>query len=234
METAYEGNGTFLGKFAEVFGDPTRRAMYQHLLRCGDPQTASEVAEPFCIHRTVARAHLEKLRELGLVEAGTRRRPGGGRPAKTYATTTARLEISVPPRRYEILAELLLGALEDSLGAEAATAAAERLGRVYGEQTALEIAGEGAHPPLSLSPAAVVSWMASSGYDAALVGNGGGSAAIEVHNCVYRELAEQHAEVICGFDCGMLCGMLGCDAAAHTQTRSLVAGDEYCRHEYAL
>ena len=87
METAYDKDGRYLGKLADVFGDPTRRGIYRHLRDASEPLSASEVAEVFGVHRTVARAHLEKLAELGLVESGTRRRAGGGRPAKTYALT---------------------------------------------------------------------------------------------------------------------------------------------------
>jgi hypothetical protein len=32
----------------------------------------------------------------------------------------------------------------------------------------------------------------------------------------------------------MLCGMLGCDASAHTQTLAISAGDDCCRHEFRL
>ena len=31
METTYENDGSYLGKLADVFGDPTRRNIYRHL-----------------------------------------------------------------------------------------------------------------------------------------------------------------------------------------------------------
>jgi len=40
--------------------------------------------------------------------------------------------------------------------------------------------------------------------------------------------------VVCAFDQNMLCGMLGCDAAVHTQTHALSGGDSFCRHEFRL
>lgn len=234
METSYDKDGVYLGRLADVFGDPTRRNIYRHLRGCETPQSASEVAEVFGLHRTVARAHLEKLGELGLVSTSTRRRPGGGRPAKIYAVTDARLEVMLPPRRYERLARLLLKLIHESMDPDVATATATTLGRVYGEQIAEELAGDGAQAPVKLSTRAVMDWMDLSGYGATLSSNGNGEAIIEVHNCVYRELSQEFPEVVCAFDRSMLCGMLGVDSSVHTQTHSLSSGDSYCRHEFRL
>ena len=234
METTYDKDGLYLGRLADVFGDPTRRNIYRHLRGCDTPQSASEVAEVFGLHRTVARAHLEKLGELGLVSTSTRRRPGGGRPAKIYQVTDARLEVMLPPRRYERLARLLLQLVSDTLEPEVAATAAAALGRTYGEQMAEEFAGEGVQPPVRLSPRAVMDWMELAGYGAKLSSSGNGETVIEVHNCVYRELSKEYPEVVCAFDRHMLCGMLGVESAIHTQTHALSSGDSYCRHEFKL
>jgi predicted ArsR family transcriptional regulator len=234
VETSYDTGGTYLGRLADVFGDPTRRGIYRHLRGCEPPQSASEVADVFGIHRTVARAHLEKLGELGLVVTSTRRRAGGGRPAKTYQVADARLEVMLPPRRYERLARLLLRLVDDTLEPEVAAAAAAALGRDYGEQIAEELAGDGELAPATLSPRAALEWMDSSGYGATLSSNGNGETVIEVHNCVYKELSADHPNVVCAFDRSMLCGMLGADSSVHTQTHALSSGDSYCRHEFRL
>ena len=234
MDTAYDKDGIYLGRLADVFGDPTRRSIYRHMRACDAPQTATEVSEVFGLHRTVARAHLEKLGELGLVETATRRRAGGGRPAKTYEAAESRLEVMLPPRRYERLARQLLRVLDETLEPEAATAAAAAIGRAYGEETAEEIAGDGVQPPVRLSVSAVLDWMDLAGYGATLVSSDDGAAVIEVHNCVYRELAVDFPDIVCSFDKAMLCGMLGVDDQVHTQTRALSAGDSICRHEFRL
>jgi predicted ArsR family transcriptional regulator len=234
VETTYDREGTYLGRLADVFGDPTRRNIYRHLRTCDSPQSASEVAEVFGLHRTVARAHLEKLGELGLVSTSTRRRPGGGRPAKIYAVTDSRLEVMLPPRRYERLARLLLQLVSETVEPEVAASTAATLGRAFGEQTAAEFAGDGVQPPVRLSPRAVMDWMDLAGYSATLSGYGDGPTVIEVHNCVYRELSKDYPDVVCAFDRSMLCGMLGVDASVHTQTHALSGGDSFCRHEFSL
>jgi len=233
VETSYDTNGAYLGRLADVFGDPTRRGIYRHLRGCESPQSAGEVAAIFGIHRTVARAHLEKLGEVSLVVISTRRRASGGRPAKTYQVADERLEVMLPPRRYERLARLLLRLVDDTLEPDVAAAAATALGRDYGEQIAEELAGDES-APAGLSPRAVLEWMDVSGYGATLASGDDGEAVIEVHNCVYKELSAEHANVVCAFDRSMLCGMLGADSAVHTQTHSLSSGDSFCRHEFRL
>jgi predicted ArsR family transcriptional regulator len=234
VETSYDKDGLYLGRLADVFGDPTRRGIYRHLRSCEAPQSASEVAEVFGLHRTVARAHLEKLSEMDLVRSSTRRRPGGGRPAKIYSVTDARLEIMLPPRRYERLARLLLRLVTETVPPEVAAASAASLGRAFGEETAREFAGNGDDGPARLSPGAVMDWMDLSGYGAALSSGGNGETIIEIHNCVYRELSQEYPDVVCAFDRSTLCGMLAVDAEAHTQTHALSSGDAYCRHEFRL
>jgi predicted ArsR family transcriptional regulator len=234
VETAYDKGGRYLGKLADVFGDPTRRGIYRHLRGASEPLSASEVAEVFGLHRTVARAHLEKLSVLGLVESGTRRRAGGGRPSKTYMLTGERLEVMLPPRRYERLSRLLLRLIDSTVEPGVAADAALELGRAFGAETAAEIAGDDVQPPVKLAPRAVVAWMDEAGYSVSLDDGAKGVVVVEVRNCVYSELAEEFPDVVCPFDRGTVCGMLGVEPSAHTQTRSLSAGDAYCRHEFRL
>lgn len=234
MDTAYDKEGRYLGKLADVFGDPTRRGIYRHLRGASEPLSASEVAEVFGVHRTVARAHMEKLAQLGLVEFGTRRRSGGGRPAKTYVLTAERLEVMLPPRRYERLSRFLLRLIDSTVEPEVAGELAFALGCDFGAETAAAIAGDDVQPPIKLAPRAVLAWMDEAGYSVTLADGAKGVVAVEVHNCVYRELAEEFPDTVCPFDRGTVCGMLGVDASAHTQTHSMSAGDDYCRHEFRL
>ena len=188
METAYDSDGRYLGKLADVFGDPTRRGIYRHLRGVSEPQTATEVAGVFGLHRTVARAHLEKLAELDLVESGTRRRVGGGRPAKTYVLSDGRLEVMLPPRRYERLSRFLLRLIDRTVEPAVVSAAGFDLGCAFGAETAAEIAGDDVTPPGRPSPRAVAAWMDEAGYGVTLDDGAEGVVVLEVTNCVYREL----------------------------------------------
>ena len=234
METVYDKDGGYLGKLADVFGDPTRRGVYRHLRGVSGPVTAGEVAEVFGLHRTVARAHLEKLTALGLAEAGTRRRAGGGRPAKTYVLTGERLEVMLPPRRYERLSRFLLRLIDSAVEPGVAAEAAFDLGRAFGAETAAEIAGDDVRSPAGLAAHAMAAWMDEAGYNVTLDDGAKGVVAVEVRNCVYSELAKEFPDIVCPFDRGTICGMLGVEPSAHTQTHSMSAGDAYCRHELRL
>ncbi len=234
METTYDKDGKYLGKLADVFGDPTRRSVYRHLRDATGPVSATEVAEVFGLHRTVARAHLERLCELGLVESGTRRRAGGGRPAKTYVLTDERLEVMLPPRRYELLSRALLRLIGESMERDAAAAAAFSLGRTFGEETAAEIAGDNVQPPVALAPKAVLAWM-----DVPATASPWATAR-PARSCSRSTTActassrEEFPDIVCRFDLGTVCGMLGVDESAHTQTHQLSRGDGMCRHEFRL
>lgn len=68
----------------QVLAIPTRAGIYRRLRAEGQPVSARDAAEMFGLHPNVARGHLDVLAEAGLVVTGTRKHPGGGRPARVY------------------------------------------------------------------------------------------------------------------------------------------------------
>lgn len=220
-----------LDRLGDVFGDGTRRGIYRHVLAAEAPVSAAEVAAEFGLHRTVARAHLERMVEVGLLQVGLRRRPTGGRPAKVYSAGNERVEIVVPARRYEALAGLLLRLVSDTMAQPAAVEAAIDVGMARGSEVARSASAGAA---AGLSPEEAVAWLREAGYRVHLRGGSNGFATVDVANCVYKELALEYPDLVCAFDRGMLCGMLGVAREAHAQTHSLMAGDEFCRHRFHL
>lgn len=226
-----------LDQLADAFGDPTRRVIYLHLRNRGKALTAAEVARAFGLHRTAARAQLERLRGLGLVVARTGDGISPGRPMKKYEAVDERLEFTLPGRRYGQLAQMLLELLSMTTPAELLQERAAALGREEGERLAAELVGEGIEPPVALTPEALVDWMKRSGYDARILpaeGVRGGETAIEVRNCPYAELSRRHQDTVCAFDGGMFLGMLGVPGSGHRQTSSLSSGDTRCIHLFRL
>lgn len=226
-------SGARLDRLADAFGNPTRRDVFMLLRRCGAPLIATEVAARLGLRRTAARAHLERLVDLGLVSAASRPTASGGLPTKSYTAVEAQLEITLPPRRYELLARSLLDLL-GTAGVDAAAEHAAVVGRAYGEGIAGEIVGAGIETPVRLSLAALTRWMDASGYAVTAASPHNTRAVIEIGNCVYGELAQRHPDVVCALDCGMLRGMLGVGDSAHRQTQALCTGDACCRHEFDL
>lgn len=234
MATLADTDTARLDRLGDVFGDGTRRGIYRHVLDADLPVSAAEVAADFGLHRTVARAHLERLVQVGLVQVGLRRRPAGGRPAKVYSLGNERLEVIVPPRRYEPLARLLLRLVTETTPEPRAVEAALEAGREYGVEVARTVSGEAAGATPHLTPVEAVAWLDEAGYRTRLDGGGNGTVTIDVTNCVYRELALEYPDVVCAFDRGMFCAMLGTSPDRHAQPQSLVAGDAFCRHEFRL
>jgi predicted ArsR family transcriptional regulator len=222
-----------LDRLADAFGSPTRRDVFMLLRTCGTPMVASEVATSLGLQRTAARAHLERLVDLGLLSSATRRTASAGLPVKSYTAVETRLAITLPPRRYEALARSLLELLE-TVEVDAAAEHAAGVGRAYGECIAQGIVGADIQKPVRLSLPALVKWMDESGYAVTASSLGRTRAVIEIGNCVYRELSVQHRDIVCAFDCGMFCGMLGVVDSAHRQAHAPCAGDSCCRHEFDL
>src|ERR671937_255934 len=121
-----------LDQAVEALQDPTRRGILLAFFNDREPRTVDEVAAAAGIHRTVAFSHLERLRGLGYLAAANRR-GRRGKPARVYSLERGPVELSYPPRRYQVLASLLADALAGF--GEKARGAARAAGRAYGRQS---------------------------------------------------------------------------------------------------
>ena len=70
-----------------VLGEPSRRALYDHIVSAGDWVGRDAAADAAGIQRGVAAHHLDRLAEEGLLDVDYQRLtgrtgPGAGRPAK--------------------------------------------------------------------------------------------------------------------------------------------------------
>ncbi|MER6217611.1 helix-turn-helix domain-containing protein [Streptomyces sp. NPDC001674] len=123
-----------------VLGEESRRRMFAFIRRADGPVTRDEAAASVGISRKLAAFHLDKLVDAGLLRSRYGA-PGAvrkvGRQPKVYEPTDAQITVSIPERRHQLLADLLLEAvLAQSAGgsaAEAAVTAAGRRGRRLGE-----------------------------------------------------------------------------------------------------
>jgi predicted ArsR family transcriptional regulator len=96
-----------------MLAEPVRRALYRFVAGQGEPVTRDQAAAAVGVARHVAKFNLDRLVAEGLLEADYRRPPGrggpgAGRPAKTYRRAEREVEVSLPERRYEVAARLLL------------------------------------------------------------------------------------------------------------------------------
>lgn len=221
-----------LGTIGGALGDPTRFSVYRYVVSVAEPLSAGEVAAEFGLHRTVARSHLEKLRAAGLLGVGTRRKATGGRPAKVYAAAEDRLEIQIPPRRYESLSVMLLG-LAQRMNGQARGLAVET-GAAHGRELASVLPHEARNGRSLPAIEAVLAVLSERGCQPTVIEETPERLVLEVGNCLFREVAEEAPDIVCGLSSGLLCGLFGADHTAHRHTASILAGDPACRHEFAF
>jgi predicted ArsR family transcriptional regulator len=192
-----------------LLDDPARWAAYLAVRAAGRPLTRAEVADEAGVSVRLAAFHLEKLLSEGFLEATYDRDEssgGVGHPAKRYRPTGLELEVSIPPRRYDLAAEILAEALEadspDSPLESLADVAAE-----YGRQVGRRARARNGGSRL-LTALRVI------GYEPALSGDD-----VVLRNCPFRHVAQARPEIICrqmnlAFVAGVLAG---------TKSRSLHA-----------
>lgn len=114
--------------------------MFAFIRRARRPVTRDEAAASVGISRKLAAFHLDKLVDAGLLRARYGA-PGAirkvGRQPKVYEPTDAEIRVSIPDRRHELLADLLLDAVltegTDETAADAAVRTARERGRALGE-----------------------------------------------------------------------------------------------------
>jgi predicted ArsR family transcriptional regulator len=191
-----------------VLDDPARWAAYLAVRTAGSPVTRVEVAEEVGISVRLAAFHLEKLRAEGFLEATYERDEGSavvGHPAKRYRPTGLELEMSIPPRRYDLAAEILAEAFVDG----AADQPQEKLADVateYGRQVGKRARTRNGSTRL-LNALRVI------GYEPTTIGD-----ELVLRNCPFRHVAQARPDIICPMNVAFVAGVL-----EGTQSRTLQA-----------
>ena len=183
--------------------EPTRRRVYAYAVRRRET-TRESAARALGIGRALAAFHLDRLVEVGLLEASTGLGRTGrpvGRPAKLYRPADREILLAVPPRRYDFLAELLAEALASGQRRlDAARDRARRLGQEIGRQARSEVVAEGA------ARAGVVrdALLETFGYAPRSLDGG----PIVFENCPFDRIARRYEPVVCPLNEAIVEGML--------------------------
>ncbi|HEX2046173.1 MAG TPA: helix-turn-helix domain-containing protein [Acidimicrobiales bacterium] len=198
--------------------EPVRRALYRYVVAQKGDVSRDQAAEGVGVQRNLAAFHLDKLVEAGLLEVTFRRLsgrtgPGAGRPAKLYRRSSSEHAVSVPPRQYDLAAELLAEAVEeagDAPARETLAAVARRRGRSIGEELR---AAAGARAGRERRLTALAEALAGQGYEPRREGS-----VLRLANCPFHALAESHRSLVCSMNLslleGVVDGMGGDDLAA--------------------
>jgi predicted ArsR family transcriptional regulator len=189
---------------AAALVDATRRALFDYVRRQGHPVTREEAAEAQGLSRGLAAFHLDKLVEAGLLRAGYEAPPdrprGRGRAPKVYELASDGLSVTIPERRYQLIAEILAAAIDEEHPdvSSAARGHARRRGQDLGAE---------------LRQSDLVTVLAGLGFEPYPAADG-----LRLANCPFHALAARHTALVCGLNQAFVSGVV--DGLAATGVRA--------------
>jgi predicted ArsR family transcriptional regulator len=179
-----------------ALADASRRSLYDYVRRQGRPVAREEAADATGMSRNLAAFHLDKLVEAGLLaaryEAPPDRPRGRGRAPKVYEPVGDGLTVTMPARRYELLAEIL------------ADAVAESPTRSF--ETALELAtarGRSIGQSLQKNNQGLLSGLTTLGFEPEEQPD-----VVLLRNCPFHALAGRQTALVCGLNHRFLQGLV--------------------------
>ncbi|HNA99030.1 MAG TPA: helix-turn-helix domain-containing protein [Marmoricola sp.] len=171
----------------------------------GEPVSIEGLAAQLSLHANTVRFHTSALEEAGLIEQSRHSSGGKGRPKAVFLPTRAGSRSGA--RNYQLLAAVLVDHLAQ-LSSEPLDMA-RAAGRSWGQSLAAGSRGEVKAPT---APGEVIDLLGEMGFEPQPVLTGR-SAQIELHNCPFRELVDEHQQLVCAIHQGLLDGMLDPDGS---------------------
>src|SRR3954452_967161 len=193
-----------------ALADDTRRALYQYVAAQPDPVGRDQVAAAVGLARHNVSFHLDRRATEGLLEVEYRRLTGraargAGRPSKLYRRADREFTVSLPPRRYDLVGDILASAVDRAaLGApleQALEACAHEEGSTLGRESGTDG---------TLDALAAV--LEAQGYEPTLFED-----TVELANCPFDALARKHTQLVCNLNRSYVQGVadgLGCTGVA--------------------
>lgn len=192
-----------------TLNDPIRRALYLYVANSVDAVSRDQASAAVGVQRALAAFHLDKLAQQGLVDVEFRRLtgrtgPGAGRPAKLYRRSQMQTDVSLPPRRYDLVGRMLARAVEAAgrtghpVQHELA-GASYSMGRMLGEEVVERM---GKRPSKAKQRQALLDTLASFGFEPRIQG-----ADVVLANCPFHALAQEFRDLVCGMNLELVKGI---------------------------
>lgn len=188
---------------AAALKDELRSRIYRFIRRSRRAVTREEVAADVGISTKLAAFHLDHLADRGLLSTSYARPagrsgPGAGRTSKFYQPSDMQVEISLPPRRYDVAGELLLRALSSQDPDEPPGEAALRVSNEAGSELgrALRAAAGKGRAGAERAIRVIESVLEDRGYEPYRAEKG----VVRLGNCPFHHLARQAPELICAMN----------------------------------
>jgi len=205
-----------------LLAEPRRREVYDFVVTRDAPVSRNEVSAGIPMTRSLAAFHLDKLAEAGLLDVTFSRPehrapgPGAGRPSKRYAVSNREVNLSLPPRRYDVAGRVMARAIAASTTKNSQTTAqiAKRLAREEGREVG-EQHGVTGRTSTKKRLAAVEEALQSCGYEPAAVGQ-----TIELRNCPFHSLVDVAPQLVCELNESFVSGVIdGLDGASAVEAK---------------
>ncbi len=187
----------------KALADDTRYRLYRTLRLSGRSVSVRELSSRLSLHPNTLRPHLRRLEEAGLAASEVRRAASVGRPQVLY---TAVDREGREGRDYRLLGEILVGLLTGARQRERAEAVAREWGAyLVGKSVPRPGARGHAGPNLATLQEA----LAEAGFDPRFRRRGAKTVEISLRDCPFRDLLDEHQDLVCAVHRGLLEGMLG-------------------------
>jgi predicted ArsR family transcriptional regulator len=190
----------------KTLGDNTRYAIYLELARSSRPLTTADIADSLSLHANTVRPHLERMREVGLLDVQVGGRGDVGRPQHRYSVAPDAPALGLEPPTMPVLARMVLSMAKRM---NAGVDDAEAVGHEEGRRRAVPYRSA----PSTLE--ALVSDLDRLGFDPVVTDDPRGSAQaddaaamISFANCPFADLAREHPDLVCGLHRGMVAGFV--------------------------
>lgn len=227
----------------KVLADGSRYAIYQEVARADEPMSTTAIAARLRLHPNTVRLHLEKLREVGLLEVSTDRHGSVGRPQHRWAVVDQAPSLGLEPSGFRLLAHLLAElATERPIDPDALAAVGRRRALTTSSRRTSR-----AEPPRVACLRAVMDELTDLGFDPSLDPDTPldpelpcDLATISFTRCPFRELAVLYPDVVCelhrGLTEGILSGAVAANpgSAARLESFSSLVDSDPCRVEVSL
>jgi predicted ArsR family transcriptional regulator len=181
----------------KTLGDNTRYAIYLELARSPKALATADIAESLGLHVNTVRPHLERMREVGLLDVQSDNRGAVGRPQHRYSLAADAPSLGLEPPTFALLARMLLRAAAIAgTGAEDAADAGREEGRSDGARAV-------GRPCVD----ALVRELDRLGFDPTVAGDDAATTVAFAH-CPFRELAEANPDLVCSLHRGLIEGFV--------------------------
>ncbi len=218
----------------EALSSKPRMDILKQLYR--SPLGIQELSEKLGLQPITIRHHIQSLLQTNLVESYEKRSGKTGRPKTYYKISTSLPLVSFPERKYLILSNSLIDALQANMGKQKTIKLLTEIGREMGRQVVNQIESDYTIEKWTskeFQQFFIGKYLEDIGAQPEIVERTSNRVTYRLHNCIFYELAQRVPNLMCDvlhkqFHIGVI-GAMG-KRVKDSQTTCMGHGDDYCEH----